>query len=88
MPLIFSKQLNVTKLLIEHPEISLLRNREGIWNFSSLGSQSSPAPKSTEKASSAPANVNVAKLDLTDGKVTVGSMTGKRKPIMYDQVNV
>ena len=88
MPLIFSKQLNVTKLLIEHPEISLLRNREGIWNFSSLGSQSSPAPKSTEKTSSAPANVNVAKLDLTDGKVTVGSMTGKRKPIMYDQVSV
>ncbi len=86
MPLIFSKQLNVTKLLIEHPEISLLRNREGVWNFSSLGSQS--APKSAEKASSAPANVNVAKLDLTDGKVTVGSMTGKRKPITYDQVNV
>jgi AsmA protein len=86
MPLIFSKQLNVTKLLIEHPEITLLRNREGIWNFSSLGSQS--APKSAEKTSSAPANVNVAKLDLADGKITVGSMTGKRKPITYDQVNV
>src|SRR5450755_4596766 len=40
MPLIFSKQLNVTNLLIDHPEITLLRNREGIWNFSSLGNQS------------------------------------------------
>jgi AsmA protein len=84
MPLIFSKQLNVTKLVIEHPEISLLRNREGIWNFSSLGNQS----KSAEKTSGAPANVNVAKLDLNDGTITVGSMAGKRKPIVYDKVNV
>jgi AsmA protein len=32
--------------------------------------------------------VNVAKLDLTDGTVTVGSTTGKRKPIVYDKVDV
>jgi AsmA protein len=88
MPLIFSKQLNVTKLVIEHPEITLLRNREGIWNFSSLGNPSAQPAKAADNSSSAPANVNVAKLDLTDGKVTVGSLTGKRKPIVYDQVNV
>ena len=39
MPLIFSRQLNVTHLAIEKPQIALLRNREGIWNFSSLGNQ-------------------------------------------------
>lgn len=32
--------------------------------------------------------MNVAKLDLADGTVTVGSMTGARKPIVYDKVNV
>ena len=37
LPLIFSKQLNVTNLRIDHPEITLLRDRDGIWNFSSLG---------------------------------------------------
>ena len=92
MPLIFSKQLNVTHLTIEHPEITLLRNREGVWNFSSLGNQAGNQPaqpsKATEKTSSAPANVNVAKLDLTDGTITVGSLAGKRKPIVYDKVNV
>src|ERR1019366_8346468 len=30
MPLIFSKQLNVTRILIDHPEINLLCNREGV----------------------------------------------------------
>jgi AsmA protein len=88
MPLIFSKQLNVTNILIDHPEITLLRNREGVWNFSSLGNQSAQPAKAAEKTSSAPANVNVAKLDLTDGAVTVGSLSGKRKPIVYNKVNV
>jgi AsmA protein len=84
MPLIFSKQLNVTKIVIDHPDMTLLRNREGVWNFSSLGKSAQPA----EKTSGAPANVNVAKLDLNDGSVTVGSLTGKRKPIVYNNVNI
>ena len=88
MPLIFSKQLNVTRLLIDHPEITLLRDREGVWNFSSLGNQSAQPAKAAGKTSSTPANVNVAKLDLTDGTITVGSLSGKRKPIVYDKVNV
>ncbi|MGB6633692.1 MAG: AsmA family protein, partial [Terriglobales bacterium] len=89
MPLIFSKQLNVTDLTIENPQITLLRDRDGIWNFSSLGNQKAqPAAAPAEKKSGAQANVNVAKLDLADGTVTVGSMTGARKPIVYDKVNV
>ncbi|HMD18431.1 MAG TPA: AsmA family protein [Terriglobales bacterium] len=89
LPLIFSKQLNVTRLLIDHPEINLLRDRDGIWNFSSLGSQSAqPAKAPPQNAPTAPASVNVAKLDLSDGTVTLGSTTGKRNPIVYNKVNV
>ena len=84
LPLIFSKQLNVTKIVIDHPEMTLLRNREGVWNFSSLGKSAQP----TERTSSTPSNLNVAKLDLNDGTVTVGSLSGKRKPIVYNNVNI
>jgi AsmA protein len=90
MPLIFSKKLNVTKIVIDHPEIFLLRNREGVWNFSSIGgqttsSQPANAPKSSSNSTS---NINIAKLDVNDGTVTVGSSTGKRKPIVYSNVNI
>lgn len=89
LPLIFSKQLNVTNLRIDHPEINLLRDRDGIWNFSSLGSQSAqPAKAPQQNAPKASANMNVAKLDLSDGTVTLGSTTGKRNPIVYNKVNV
>jgi AsmA protein len=89
LPLIFGKQLNVTHLRIDQPQITLLRNRDGVWNFSSLGNHSAqPAQAAEKKASGAPANLSVAKLDIVDGTVTVGSLTGKRKPIVYDKVNI
>ncbi len=86
IPLIFSKQLNVTEIVIDQPEIALLRNQAGVWNFSSLGSEAEktkPAEKST-----GPSNLSVGKLELTDGRISFGSIPAKRKPIVYDKVNV
>ncbi|MGA7295350.1 MAG: AsmA family protein [Terriglobales bacterium] len=90
LPLIFSKRLDVTRIVIDHPEIILLRDRDGVWNFSSLGSQAAAQPAQTtgNKASGAPTNVSVGQLDLTDGTITLGSTTGKRKPVVYQKVNV
>jgi AsmA protein len=90
MPLIFSKQLHITELIIEQPEMVLLRDRDGKWNFSSIGNQSSRSAKPAEKSGSSPGpgDVSVAKLELTDGKVTLGSVPARRKPIVYDKVNV
>ena len=84
MPLIFSKQLNVTEFVIDEPEIALLRNQAGVWNFSSLGN---PEKKTPEKSTST-SNLNVAKLELTDGKISFGAIPAKRKPIVYDKVDI
>jgi len=99
LPLLFSKQLNVTHILIDQPEITLLRNRDGVWNFSSLGAASETAKaqpaapsaatkSSAAKSSGAPGNLNVAKLELSDGKLSVGSVPAKRKPVVYDKVDI
>ena len=40
MPLIFSKALHVTDITLDQPEIALLRDASGKWNFSSLGNKS------------------------------------------------
>src|SRR5215471_18725413 len=37
MPLIFSKQLNVTDITIDEPQVTLLKNAAGEWNYSTLG---------------------------------------------------
>src|SRR5215831_11773062 len=37
LPLILSKQIHVTHLTLEQPEMVLLKSSAGKWNFSSLG---------------------------------------------------
>ncbi|MGC2701085.1 MAG: AsmA family protein, partial [Candidatus Acidiferrales bacterium] len=37
LPLIFSRQMNVSSFTIEEPEITLLHNASGTWNYSTLG---------------------------------------------------
>lgn len=86
MPLIFSKQLNVTHLVIEQPQIAILRDRDGKWNFSSLGNQA--AAKTPEKSSSTGQNLSVGKLEVSDGTISFGSVPARHNPIVYDQVNI
>jgi AsmA protein len=83
-PLIFSKVLNITDLTLDQPQVLLLRNPSGTWNFSSLGGKSS-APEA--KSSSNP-NLSVAKLDISNGRVTLGNTATPDKLHTYDNVNV
>jgi AsmA protein len=102
MPLIFSKTLNVTEIVIDSPQVSLIRDAGGEWNYSSLGasaakSQAAPAPAPAPaaasaatpaaSASSAPGEFSVQKLELKNGKIVVGS-TGSQKHSTYDNVSV
>ena len=87
MPLIFSKTLNVTGITIDEPEVTLLHNPAGQWNYSSLGGASKPAAKPAPKSGSATPDISVKKLELKDGKITVGT-TSSQKRMTYDHVNV
>ena len=96
MPLITSKQLNVTDITLEQPQITLLKAANGKWNFSSLGGNAAKAPSTPTASSSSPStggssstpNVSVAKLSVTDGKLIVGDANSKAKPHIYDDVNI
>ncbi|HWZ96698.1 MAG TPA: AsmA family protein [Candidatus Dormibacteraeota bacterium] len=89
MPLIFSKSLNVTGISIDEPEVTLLRNPAGVWNYSSIGGSSKPvaANSSTSSSSSSPTDISVKKLELKNGKIIVGN-TNSQKRSTYDHVNV
>jgi len=90
MPLIFSKTLNITGVAIDSPQVMLLHNAAGVWNFSSLGGpaakeQAKKAP--AEKAPAAVAGLSIKKLELKNGKVTVGA-TNSQKRSSYDSLNI
>src|SRR6266436_4583487 len=87
LPLILSKTLNVTGITIDEPQVTLLRNPTGQWNYSSLGASAKPATKSSSTASASTPEVSVKKLELKDGKIIVGTTTSQKRN-SYDHVTV
>lgn len=85
IPLIFSKQLNVTDVTLDEPQIMLLKAANGKWNFSSLGGASAPKQSGS---GSAPASFSIAKLNVKDGKLLIGKSGSTVKAATYNDVNI
>ncbi len=87
MPLIFSKTLNVTGVVLDEPKITLLKAANGTWNFSTLGTPG--ARESAEPAKEdTPKNLSIGKVEITNGELAVGRANSAAKPQVYDEVNV
>ena len=85
IPLIFSQQLNVTEITVVNPQVVMLKDPSGRWNFSSIGGASTKAaPKSATNSAEA---VSIGKLRLEDGQITLGN-TNSRKRTVYSKVNL
>ncbi len=89
MPLIFSRQLKVTSITVEKPEINLLKNAAGKWNYSTLGAAQPSAPAASGSSKSAP-DISVEKFEIADGTVRVGHSSGHSagKESVYQNVNL
>src|SRR6266700_158924 len=74
IPMIFSKQLKVTSITVQKPEITLLKNAAGKWNYSTLGSSAMSKPSSTTGGHTP--EISVGKFEIVDGAVHVGHTGG------------
>ena len=89
MPLIFSKKVNVTEIVLEQPQITLLKASNGTWNFSSLGGPATKKPAEPKTGeSAAPPDISVGKLNVNNARLTVEKVGSSRKPRVYDKVNI
>ena len=86
MPLIFSKQLNITGIELEEPQITLLKASNGTWNFSSLGGANKNNPPEPAKPGGSQ-NLSISKLEIKDGRLSVGESNSTAKPQAYDKLN-
>lgn len=88
IPLIFSKKIEVSSFTVSDPQVSLLRSPSGTWNFSSLGQKrSKSSPKSGDspgRPASAPADITVGKLKISNGTMIVGPVGGGKKQTYQD----
>jgi AsmA protein len=81
---LFHHQLNVTKFVANDPQIQLISNAKGTWNYASLARGSSTSSGS----SSSNTQVTVGKFQISNGSVAVSSVPATGKPFVYSDVNV
>ncbi|MGH9492117.1 MAG: AsmA family protein [Terriglobales bacterium] len=71
-------QLEVQSLELNRPRIELVRNTEGVWNYSSLG-----------RAPAAPASTfSLAELKITDGAVAITDLQKNSPRTVYDHIDL
>lgn len=89
VPLIFSQQVNVTEITVVSPQVTMLKDPSGKWNFSSIGggsTQNKPAGTTSSGSSAAP-SVSIKELSIQNGQITVGN-TNSHKRSVYSNVNL
>ncbi|MCC7384618.1 MAG: AsmA family protein [Deltaproteobacteria bacterium] len=91
-PLIASRTIRVTDITLAQPEIALLQDASGEWNFSSLGNQAraaaAKAPASDGKSASAPPDLSVGRLNVKEGRLTIGRLRSSVPPQVIEAVNI
>lgn len=85
MPFLMSREVRVTALKIDEPEIRLVRSNAGKWNFESLGAAQPAKPGEVKSKQKGQQPFTVEDLKITGGKITVSEGNQQR---LYEDVNI
>ena len=89
IPLILSRKVSITGFAIDEPKINLIRHANGTWNYSTIGGAQAKKPAS---GTSETPDVNIAKINVTNGQLTVSTESVAGAPATpkrtYDQLNL
>lgn len=89
MPLIFSRKLNVTGVTIDRPQIDLVQNAQGVWNFSSIGGAPTPSVSpAPQPASAAAPDLSVQEIKISNGRITMAKLGSRTPPLVLDKLNI
>jgi AsmA protein len=89
VPLILRKELNMRDIIVDSPEVTLLRGGAGEWNYSSFGAAAAkshgkaPPPRAQQSLG----EFSVEKLELRNGRIVLGSINSQKRST-YDKVNL
>jgi AsmA protein len=92
LPLLFHKQVVIRGFSMVSPKIQLLRDADGTWNYSTIGSASKASSQSADTKQTFP-DLTVGEVNVENGRITVASGPGTTGTVSapsrtYDQVNL
>lgn len=82
--LLFHRQVQITDISADSPEVHLISGQNSTWNYSSIGGGGS----SNSSSSSSASGLTIGELKIKSGSVSVASLAPKAKPFVYDHVDL
>jgi len=89
-PLIFSRKLNVTGIEIDQPQIAMIQNSAGVWNFATIGGKTErkEAAGAGSSGTNGPApEFSVKLIKISNGKISM-QRAGDRMPQVLEKLAV
>lgn len=84
LPLLSGK-LDVQSLNLHTPQVEVVRNQQGVWNFASIGKQQSqPTPKAGQQRT----NFELGSLIISDGTLAVTDNQKHQSRSVYDHIDL
>ncbi len=96
--------LEINSLNLQRPDVELIENQQGVWNFSSLGGSSAPnapegqlsppggpsqpASPGAPQPSAAGQQFSLGKLSIANGQVAVTDLQSKTPRAVYDHIDL
>jgi AsmA protein len=93
--------VEVQSLKLRKPQIELVRNQQGVWNFASLGQSPAepphsappqkPTPPMTPAPSqppSKPSQVSISELEIEDGQIALTDLQKRQSRTVYDHIDL
>lgn len=76
--------VSVKSLRVQQPQVDLIRNAQGVWNFSTIGAQNQAAASNGSSQS----QLTLDELRITDGSVTIVDQTPANLSGVYDHIDL
>ncbi len=88
-PLIFKRQLVVQSFEVDAPQIHLIRDEDGTWNFSTLshGLGAGARSQNTTQPAVSP-DLSVGLITIKDGNANIQTLSSESNPHVYDHLDV
>src|SRR5581483_4847196 len=73
----------VKNLILDQPQIELIHNKAGVWNFSTIGGPSTP-----ENPGGGTSSVSLNEFKITDGQVAITDQAANQPRSVYDHIDL
>lgn len=85
------KSVEINSLSLEKPSVELIKNAQGVWNFSTLGASPqapSAGPGSKPGPTESKQQFSLGELSIRDGQIAITDWQNGKPRTVYDHVNI